>query len=119
EAGPILSERASRDVLAAYGIPLVAGACVETEEQAVEAARRLGFPVVLKANVPGLPHRAAAGLVRTGIVSSRAVRTAFAELMERAREAGHDAGVLVEATADGIERLCGMRRDPPFGPVGL
>ena len=121
EPGPILSERASRDVLAAYDIPLVPAAFVRTEAEAVDAAERLGFPVVMKVNAPGLPHRAAAGLVRTGIPSAREVRTAYRQLKERSSIFGDQPSVLiaVEATATGIELLCGMRRDPLFGPVVL
>jgi succinyl-CoA synthetase beta subunit len=120
EPGPVLSEGASRYVVAAYGVPLVPAERASTEEEAVVAAERLGYPVVMKGDAPGVAHKAAAGLVRTGINSPLAARKAFAELRDRAASKREQAGtVLVEATATGIELICGMRRDPLFGPVVL
>jgi acyl-CoA synthetase (NDP forming) len=120
EPGPILSERASRRVLTAYGIPLAAGAEAPTAEEAAATAARLGFPVVIKADVPDVAHKARAGLVRTGVVSREDARRAFASVMYRATANGtQPRGVLVQETARGVELICGMRRDPQFGPVVL
>jgi acyl-CoA synthetase (NDP forming) len=120
EAGPILSERASREVLAGSGVPLARGAVATNADEAAEAAARIGFPVVMKADVPGVAHKAAAGLVRLGVPSETEARRAFRELVERANAAGLPArGALVQETATGVEVICGMRRDPLFGPVVL
>jgi acetyltransferase len=120
EEGPILSEWSSRKVAAQYGVPLVPAERAATQEEALRTGRRLGYPVVMKADVAGVAHKAAAGLVRTGIASAEAAAQAFAQLMDRASSDGlHPAGVLVEATTVGIELICGMRRDPVFGPVVL
>jgi acyl-CoA synthetase (NDP forming) len=120
DEGRVLSERVSRDVLAAYGIPLVATEPATTAEEATSAAERIGYPVVMKADLPGVAHKAAAGLVAVGVPSSEAVREAFDLLRRRAAALGALwRGVLVQATAHGVELLCGMRRDPVFGPVVL
>jgi acetyltransferase len=120
EPGPVLSERASRDVLAACGIPLVRSEVAGNADQAAEVASRIGFPVVMKADVAGVAHKAAEGLVRVGVMSDAHARRAFRELVERAAANGQAArGTLVQQTARGIEVLCGMRRDPQFGPVVL
>jgi acyl-CoA synthetase (NDP forming) len=120
DEGRILSERASREVLAAYGVPLAAGRAVATAEEAGDAAARLGFPVVMKGDVAGVAHKAAAGLVVTGVASEEQARRTFRTLVDRSREAGADPrGALVQATATGVELICGMRRDPVFGPVVL
>jgi acyl-CoA synthetase (NDP forming) len=120
EPGPVLSERSSREILAAYGIPLAAGSEASTVDEAIAAALGLGFPVVMKADVPGVAHKARAGLVRTAVASEEAVREAFDALTERAAANGTPArGVLVQETARGVELICGMRRDPLFGPVVL
>jgi acyl-CoA synthetase (NDP forming) len=120
ERGPALSERASREILAAYGIPLVAGEAVPDADSAVAAATRLGHPVVVKADVSGVAHKAAAGLVTTGVAGDEAVRRAFDAVTDAADKAGlRPRGALVEATARGVELICGMRRDPVFGPVIL
>ena len=120
EPGPILSERMSREILAACGVPLVPAEAAATAEEAVHAAGRLGFPVVIKADAVGLAHKARHGLVRTGVSSADAAREAFVELTSRAGKVGAPArGVLVEVTGSGVELICGMRRDPLFGPVVL
>jgi acyl-CoA synthetase (NDP forming) len=120
EEGPILSEAASRTILAAYGVPLVPGDVAATVDQAVPLAERLGFPVVMKADVPGVAHKSAAGLVAVGVAAPGAVRETFLRLTTRAETNGTPArGVLVEATASGIEVICGMRHDRVFGPVVL
>ncbi len=120
EPGPILSERASRDVLASYGVPVVPGRVARTSAEAVDAAEALGFPVVMKADMPGMAHKLASGLLRTGVASRPDVGASFAALSARAASFGNAwDGLLVEATASGVELICGMRRDPLFGPVVL
>ncbi len=114
EPGPILSERASRDVLERYGVPLVPGRVANSAAEAVGAAEALGYPVVLKADAPGIAHKQAEGRVRTGLATPARVTDAFDALAPLAPD-----GVLVEATAAGVELICGMRRDPLFGPVVL
>ena len=120
ERGPVLSERASREVLARYGIPLARGAVAANADEAAEAAAGIGFPVVMKADVPGVAHKAAAGLVRLGVPTETEARRAFRELIERANATGLPArGALIQETARGVEVICGMRRDPLFGAVVL
>ena len=120
EAGPVLSERASRDILAAFGIPLVPSVPAITAAEAADAADRLGYPVVMKADVAGVAHKATAGLVTLGVASASAVREEFDRLRGRTADVGAQwRGVLVQAAARGAELLCGMRRDPLFGPVVL
>ena len=120
EVGPILSEWASREVVGAYGVPLIPALRAPTEQEVIRAADHLGYPVVIKADVAGVAHKAAAGLVATGVASAATAARAFAELTDRARSEGLDPnGVLVQQTARGVELLCGMRRDPLFGPVIL
>jgi acetyl-CoA carboxylase biotin carboxylase subunit len=43
------SKTAARDKMSAAGVPIVPGARCETTEEAVAAARKIGFPVMLKA----------------------------------------------------------------------
>jgi len=120
DPGLILSEASSRAILEPYGVPMVAGEVAETADAAVGGAERLGFPVVMKANAPGVAHKSAAGIVAVGVATPDAARSTFDRLVGRAGENGTPArGVLVEATASGVEVICGMRHDPVFGPVVL
>jgi acyl-CoA synthetase (NDP forming) len=120
EPGPVLSEVSSRRILAAYGVPMVDGDVAHTADEAVALADRLGHPVVMKADAPGVAHKSAAGIVAVGVAGPDAVRETFDRLVARAEANGTPArGVLVEATASGVEVICGMRHDPVFGPVVL
>ena len=106
-------------MLEAYGILLVPSESVASADDAAAAAERIGFPVVMKADAPGVAHKAAAGLVAVGVASPLAARDAFDRLRRAATAGATWRGALVQATARGVELLCGMRRDPLFGPVVL
>ncbi len=83
EPGRALSEHASKAVLKLYGIRPSRDELCTTPAAAVRAARALGYPVVMKVSSPELLHKSDLGLVRVGVDSDRAVRTAFEELMRR------------------------------------
>jgi acetate---CoA ligase (ADP-forming) len=124
DAGPgtALSEHASKRVLAAYGVRSSRDVLCESTAQAVDAAKRVGYPVVMKVSSADLTHKTDLGLVRIGVGSAREVRTAYDELMTRARRAGgkraHIDGVLVcETVAGGVETVVGVSHDALFGPV--
>ncbi len=104
-------------LLACYGLPLAPQRCVGTPADAAAVARTLGFPVALKAISPGVVHKSDLGLVRLGLQDEAAVRTAAAELRERAGDAALE-GYLVQAMAPpGVEMIAGVVQDPHFGPV--
>jgi len=122
-AGPVLTEREAKAVLAAYGIPVVREVLTRDAEEAVHAAERLGYPVVLKVESPALPHKTEAGVIRLNLADAAAVREGFAAVTANARRAVPEAaiaGVLVQPMVPaGIEMVAGARRDPLFGPTVL
>ncbi|MGH2793146.1 MAG: acetate--CoA ligase family protein, partial [Actinomycetota bacterium] len=118
-AGP-LSEYDSASLAAQFGVPFARSTLCETEEQAVEAAVKLGGRVVMKACGSGILHKSDAGLVRIGVTDAAST---FRELdtagHAHAGDAGYD-GVLVQELADeGEEVIVGFSNDPLFGPVVL
>jgi len=117
----VLGEAESRLVLDAYGVSLIPGALARNAEEAVEAAERLGFPVVMKVVSPQILHKSDVGGIRLNLKSPGEVREAFSEMMTRLQSLLPHAdleGVLIEAMAPaGHEVIIGMRRDPNFGPV--
>ncbi|MDX6504825.1 MAG: hypothetical protein QOE29_1950, partial [Gaiellaceae bacterium] len=66
-------------LLSAYGVPLVAQELCSSADEAAAAARRLGFPVVLKTAVAGA-HKSESGGVVLGLTTEEEVRAAFARL---------------------------------------
>ena len=113
---PALDERRAKAVLAAYGVAVPEGGGARDESAAVAIARRVGFPVALKAVGPRISHKTEHGLVVLGIRDEGSLRTAARALLERAGDP--DASLLVERMLQGArELMVGMKRDPLFGPV--
>ena len=104
------------DLLRCYGIPMVEFRRAGDADAAVEAAARLGGHVVIKADVPGLLHKTAAGAVELDLHGDDEVRAAMSRL--RAKFAGRMSGVLVEPMiTGGVETIVGVVQEPVFGPV--
>jgi len=115
------SEHFAKQALADYGIGVTREILVSNTAAAVEAARTLGYPVVLKVQSPDIPHKTEARAVRLGVDSDTAVALVFDEIMRNAQAYQADArieGVLVqEMVAGGIETILGVTNDPLFGPA--
>lgn len=116
-----LSELASLDLLAACGIPVAEAALARTEEEAVDHAGRLGWPVVAKVVAPAIVHKTEAGGVKVGLEDAGMVRQAWREILagaERFQPGVRVDGVLVQRQARGTaELIVGTSRDPAFGPL--
>jgi len=116
-----LGEVSTRPLLAAYGIPLVAGGVAASAQEAQTIATRIGFPVVMKIVSPDILHKSEAGGIRLNLGDGLAVIAAYDRLLgdvaRRLPQARLD-GALVEAMAPkGQEVIVGMKRDPNFGPL--
>jgi acetyltransferase len=116
-----LSEEEAHDVLRAYGFRLPREEMARTSEEAVAAAERIGYPVVLKLISPQVVHKSDVGGVVAGLKSAQEVRNAFFEMTSTARrmvERLYIAGVLVqEMVRGGKEVILGLSRDLQFGPM--
>lgn len=121
-ARKVLSEHESRQVLQAFGIPVVRGERAYSPEAAVEAAERIGYPVVVKVNSHQVPHKSDAGGVRLNLQSAEDVREAYDAVIGNVRAALGDGvaldGVLVQKMERcSAEALIGVKCDPKFGPA--
>lgn len=106
----------SRELLAAYGVDSPPASMVNGAAEAVMAADRLGYPVVLKAADPTLVHKSDRHLVRVGLGSPAEVHEAVSEIGAELRDA--TAPLLVQTqVAPGTEVALGIVRDPAFGPL--
>jgi acetyl coenzyme A synthetase (ADP forming)-like protein len=106
--GGWLDAEQARRLLEAYGVPLVPERLAATPQAAVDAARELGYPVVLKTAVPGA-HKTEQGGVILDLGDDEAVLAAAERL------AGP---VLVQSfVRGGTELLAGAVQDPVFGPL--
>jgi acetyltransferase len=121
----ILTEYESKQVLAAYDIPTVPTQLATSTEQAIEVARDIGYPVVLKLNSETITHKTDVGGVRLDLTTDDEVRHAY-ETMERAVSEKFTPedflGVTVQPMLnlkEGYELIVGSSPDPQFGPVLL
>jgi acyl-CoA synthetase (NDP forming) len=121
QPGSALSEYSSKQVLAAYGIPITEDVLAQTRDEATKAAAALAAPAVLKVCSPDLLHKSDLGLVRIGLRTPAEVETAYDELLTTVREADPSArveGVLISPLVPvGVEAVIGVSTDPLFGPV--
>jgi acyl-CoA synthetase (NDP forming) len=116
-----LTERESKAVLDAYGIPTVREMRVDSADAAAAAAVRLGFPVAVKVESPDIVHKTEAGAVVLGVRSDAELRAAYDRVLANARAYAPQAdirGVLLQPMAPpGVEVVAGVRIDPGFGPL--
>jgi acetyltransferase len=120
----LLTEAESKKLLAIYGIPTVATEIAITADQAIEAAGRIGYPVVLKLHSETITHKTDVGGVQLNLSDEAAVRTAYQSIQEsvtRAAGAEHFLGVTVQPMVrpEGYELILGSSIDSQFGPVLL
>jgi len=113
------SEPRAREHLTAAGVPVVPGELAVTADEAVAAAGRLGYPVVLKAVSASLLHKTNIGAVALDRADAGQVRDAFRRVTEAASAHVADLeGVLVTAMRrGGLELIVGVVADPLWGPV--
>ena len=118
-----LSEFESKQLIAAWGVPVTQEVRVGSADAAIEAAQRLGYPVVLKVDSPDILHKTEAGVVRLGVRDAEQVRTAYADMLARAAAYAPNAsisGVLVqEMVTEGVEVIVGVSYDAQIGPTLL
>jgi acetyltransferase len=118
--GRTLSEHASKQLLARYGVPVSRESLAGDAVGAAAAAERLGFPVVVKLCGDAIAHKTERDLVRLGLGDAEAVRAAASELLAKARPEDGKVELLVAELVRGKrELIAGLVRDPQFGPCVL
>ncbi len=118
--GTALSEQDSKALLRAYGIALPKERVVSSPGEAAKAAKRIGFPVVMKIVSADILHKSDLGLVAVGVRDEDDARRTYKRMLTVAKKAAPTArldGVLVAETARGIETVVGIAQDDLFGPV--
>ncbi len=121
EGRRFLPEPEAHELLRAYGFPTLKAQLACSEDEAVQAAEEVGYPVVLKIVSPQIIHKFDVGGVQLNLKDEDEVRAAYNSILERVREAQPEAeiwGVFVqEFVPGGLETILGLKRDPHFGPL--
>ncbi|HKU33608.1 MAG TPA: 4-hydroxybutyrate--CoA ligase [Candidatus Nitrosotalea sp.] len=116
-----LLEEEGQEVLKAYGVPLPKSILATKDREAAAAAKKIGYPVVMKIASPQIIHKSDAGGVKVGLKTPQEVKKAFKEIIKNAKKYDKKAtikGVLVqEMIKSGKETIVGSKQEPGFGPV--
>ncbi|HEX9207037.1 MAG TPA: GNAT family N-acetyltransferase [Steroidobacteraceae bacterium] len=118
-----LNPAESKELLAAFGIPVVRSIPAHSAAEAVAVAERIGYPVALKILSPDIAHKTDVGGVRLGRADARSVHDGYENMLRDVAIARPDArleGALVEPMyleRHGRELMIGVLRDPVFGPA--
>ncbi len=121
----LLTELESKQILNAYGIPVVDTLLAQNPDEAEARARSIGYPVVLKINSSQISHKKEAGGIRLNLKDGQEVRAAFQALQQAVEQREEDVlfeGVTVQPMVDqdgGFELIVGSSPDSQFGPVLL
>lgn len=111
----VLSEYESKQLLAGYGIPVTREVLVEDEKDLISAARKIGYPLVLKGCSSEISHKTETNIIRLDIRTESEAVAAFREIKTRMN--GMPGGILVQEMIKGQrELMAGLTRDPQFGP---
>jgi acyl-CoA synthetase (NDP forming) len=118
----VLGDDEAKSILQTYGIGIVKEGLVQSTDEALKAANRIGYPVALKGLSPHIPHKTEAGLVRLNVKNGEELIAAYTHIEKNAKAFDPNArleGILIQemVSADAAEVLVGISRDPSFGPV--
>jgi acetate---CoA ligase (ADP-forming) len=116
-----IGDTEARQIMTAFGLPIPESEIARNPEEAVEFARRIGFPVVLKIASPDILHKTDVGGVKVGLRSAEEVLDAFELMVYRAQRYLPEAHIwgcqVQQMVPPGQEVLVGMSSDPQFGPL--
>ncbi|MDA8161872.1 MAG: acetate--CoA ligase family protein [Desulfobacteraceae bacterium] len=116
-----LAEAEARQIISSCGVAVPTSKLCKSQQEAIDFAEEIGYPVVMKVASPDILHKTDIGGVHLDIMDARAVRDAFDLITFRAQRYMPDAeiwGCLVQKQIKGDgEVIIGMNRDPQFGPL--
>lgn len=116
-----LTEVEAKQVFEAYDLPVAKTVLAGNEAEAVDLAKKIGFPIVMKIVSPDILHKSDAGGVKVNIKDEVMAREAYKTIMTNAKNYKADAnihGIAVQEMAPwGTEVILGSVNDPTFGPT--
>ena len=116
-----LFEHEAKMLLSLYDVPITKIELVKTEDAAVVAANKIGFPIVLKIVSPQVLHKSDAGGVIVGVNDEKGIREGYQKIISNIKKNVPTAvidGILVQEMAPkGTEIIIGSTVVPTFGPT--
>lgn len=117
-----LMEHESKKIINAYGIQSSKEFVVNSADEAANAAKKIGYPVVCKIVSPDILHKTDAGGIKLNLQDDATVKQAYEEILKNAKAYKADANIIginvQEMAKSGItEVIVGLTTDPQFGPA--
>jgi acetyltransferase len=114
-----LRESEVYEMLNAYGFLQPRSLLARTSEEAVAAAKGIGYPVVMKIVSPQVIHKSDIGGVKINVNTEKEVENAFFDITSHVKHVmpmAHINGVMIqEMISGGKEVIIGITRDTQFG----
>jgi acetate---CoA ligase (ADP-forming) len=121
KAYKLLDDADIAKIFMAYGIPMANSKLTTNATEAVKAAQKIGYPVVLKVTSPDILHKTEVGAIKLGIENEADLRTSYQEVLKNAKKHHPKAKILgvtvYHMVRSTVEVAIGAKRDPQFGPV--
>ena len=114
----VITEELSKGILEEYGVSVPKYALVKSSKDAASAAKKVGFPLVMKVVSPEILHKTDVGGVKVGVSKTSDVKDTFKDMYKRLSKESDVKGILLEEMVpSGVELIVGIQNDPQFGPV--
>lgn len=114
----VAPEASARELLLEWGLPVAPFQIASDLPQAVQCAREIGYPVVLKVNSPAIVHKTDAGGVHLDLKDQTDLERAYLSIQKSCSKLDPAFKVTVEKMClPGVEVIIGVSRDEQFGPV--
>ncbi len=111
----VLDEYEAKRWFKAMGLNVVKEMSVKDLEETLNAAEKIGYPVVLKGRMEGKIHKTEAGLVKSNLWTKKQLRAAHEEMSSLSPK---PPSFLIQPMLKGsLELIVGTLRDPQFGPA--
>jgi acetyltransferase len=117
----LVPQQITEEILDIYGVSIGKQYLANSEKQAGEIAKKIGFPVVLKIAAAGISHKSELGGIVLNLQDENEVQEAFQQLTSSVRDQEPELEVLgaylQKMVLAGQEVIVGAVRDPIFGPM--
>jgi acetate---CoA ligase (ADP-forming) len=118
--GFLLADEAQQ-VASILGLPMPRSIVAGSIQEAVDAAKKIGYPVVMKVVSKDIVHKSDAGGVALDLENEKEVVDAYQAILRSCRAYKKDAVIkgveVVEMASPGVETIIGARQDGAFGPI--
>jgi acyl-CoA synthetase (NDP forming) len=108
-------------ILSTYGIPVIKTETAASKTEAVDSAKRIGYPVAMKIVSPDVVHKIDIGGVKLDLNTDQDVSEAYDEILTNVKahipNARIEGVLLQEYVTGGTETIIGIHRDAKFGPL--